>query len=252
MDYLVHIINKLFGGIDMPESKSKKWFKDNVSENEAELITIGGMADEMLHKTISLGLTEPMTTITLYASIFETLCDVVVDREKEYDDFNLNVADRMEIGYSTTANDDDEKTGNYMVYIRHLESKASDTSLDEDEDDTIELCTQWNAANIRVQADIIKEAAARAMKDLSDIINIKVQSSEFVIPMFCIIHSQILRFIRTRREETKRTEYELNVAGLFTIGVQITEDGDEEIYYVPSIALKLKFKNDAIASGRDE
>jgi len=193
-----------------------------------------------------------MTTITIYASIFDSLCNVVVDKEKEYDDFNLNVADRLEVGYSTTNSDDDEKTGNYMVYIRHLESKASDMPLDEDEDDTIVLCTQWNAANIRVQADVMKEVAARAKKDLSDIINIKTGNYEFIVPMFCIIHSQILRYIRMKRKEVDKSEYELNVAGLYTIGIQVTEDTEEEIYYVPSIALKLKFKNDAIASGRDE
>ena len=234
------------------ESKSKKWFKDNVSENEKELIEIGELANRMLHEKISLGLSDPMTTISIYASIFDTMCDVIVDKEKEYDDFVLNVADRLEIGYSTTSSEDDEKTGNYMVSIRHLESKSSDTSLDEDEDNTIELCTQWNAANIKTQADVIKEVASRAKKELSNIINIKIESHEFVIPLFCIIHSQILHYIRLKRVEENKTEYEINVAGLYTVGIQETDDGEEEIYYVPSIALKLKFKNDAIASGRDE
>lgn len=236
-------------------SKSKMWFKENVSENQKELMEIGELSNRMLHEKISLGLNDPMTTIAIYAKIFDTICDVVVDQEANWEDFCLNIADRLKIGYTTTSSDDDEKVGNFMIFMQHVYgTTGSDNSLDddEDEDDTIVLCTQWNAANVKAQSNIIKDIAAKGKKALDDIINIKIESHEFVIPMFCIIHSQIINYIRLKRVEENKTDYEINVAGLFTVGIQETDDAEEEIYYVPSISLKLKFKNDSIATGKNE
>lgn len=236
----------------MAETKSKLWFKDNVSENEAELIQIGELANKMLYDKINLGINDPRTTIAIYAKIFDEVCNVVVSKQDEWDEFWLTIADRLQIGYTTTTSEDDEKQGNFMVFIKHIESKQKDDPLDEEEEDTIALCTQWNAENIRTQADIIKEIASRAKKKLEEIINIKIASCEFVIPMFCIIHSQIVNYIRLKRIEEDKSEYEINVAGLYTIGIQETEDAEEDIYFVPSISLKLKFKNDAQASSKNE
>lgn len=236
----------------MSESKSKRWFEENVAENRDELIEIGELANRILHDNLSLGLNDPMTTIAIYASIFETICDSVAEREDEWSDFCLNVADRIKIGYTTTDNENDEKSGNFMVFIQHVESTTSDEPLDEEEDDTIVIACQWNAANIKIQSDIIKEIAAKAKKNLENLINIKIESSDFVIPMFCMIHRQIINYIRLKRVDNNQNEYEINMAGLYNIGVQETADGEEDIYFVPSISLKLKFKNDAVATGGNE
>lgn len=233
----------------MKETKSKEWFADNVSENVDELIEIGDWSNKMLHDQLSIGLNDPQTTIAIYAKIFDAICDTVVEREKEYDNFCLNVANRIKIGFTTTDSEDDEKVGNFMPFIEHCNTTSADNSLDDEEDNTIVLCTQWNAANIKAQSEILKEAAARGKKLLSEMINIKLDSHEFIIPMFCIIHSQIIKYLKVKRIEKQVSEYELNIAGLYTIGVQETEDAEEEIYFDPSIALKLKFKNDSVASG---
>lgn len=230
------------------DTKSMTWFKDNVSENQDELLTIGDLANRKLHEVLSLGLDSPMTTIAIYAQIFESMCHVVASKESDYDSFNLNMADSFDIGYDTTTSEDDEKSGNFMVYMRHIVNQKIDAVLDEDEDNTLALCAIWNATNVKTQAEVIKEVAVQALKDLGSIINIKMESHEFVIPMFCIIHSTLIRFITQKRVELAKSEYELNVAGLFTAGCAVNENGDEEIYFVPSITLKLLFKNDSIAS----
>lgn len=238
----------------MSDTKSMTWFKDNVSENQEELLAIGDLANRKLHEVLSLGLDSPMTTIAIYAQIFESMCSVIAMKEKDYDSFNLNMADNFEIGYDTTDNEDDEKSGNFMVYMRHLDNQKTDAVLDDDEDNTLSLCAIWNATNVKTQAEVIKEVAIQALKDLGSIINIKMESHEFVIPMFCIIHSTLIRFLKQKRAELEKSEYEINVAGLFTAGCSVNEDSEEEIYFVPSITLKLLFKNDSIASatGDDE
>lgn len=236
----------------MAEKKSKIWFLENVSDNAEELLEIGEFANKQLLETISLGLNSPATTIAIYSKIFETICDVVVEQEKDWSDFQLNIADRLIIGYTTTDDENDEKQGNFMVYMLPGGSTRSDKPLDDDERDTITLCTQWNAANVKTQPEVIKAIASRGRKALDSIINIKMESDEFIIPMFCVIHSQIVSYIRTKRVELNQPEYELNIAGLYTIGITETDDAEENIYYVPSITLKLKFKNDAEASGKYE
>lgn len=233
-------------------SKSKEWFEENVIENREELLQVGELANRLLHDKISLAIPDPQITIAMYCNIFETICKVVAKREDEWDEFCVNVANRLRVGYTTTDSDEEEKTGNFMVFIQHMQEQVSNDMLDEDENDTIVLCTQWNAANIKEQTDIIKEISVEAKKQLSSMINIKAESSEFIIPTFCIIHEQLINYIRLKRVEENRSEYELNVAGLFTIGIMETDDAEEEIYFVPSISLKLLFKNDGIATGRGE
>lgn len=248
----------------MAKTKTQLWFDENVSENQKELLEIGELANKVLHETISISINNPKTTIAIYAKLFECICDVIIEKESEWSDFRLNVADRLNIGYTTTSNEDDEKMGNFMIYIQDIDHVQSTENLEEDETDTIVLCTQWNAANVKAQSDVIKKVASAGKKVLSEILNVKTESNEIVIPMFCIIHDQILNYIRLKKAESKDAEYEINVAGLYTIGIADLESEDEdeegntekdineEIYYVPSISLKLRFKSDKIATGKDE
>lgn len=237
----------------MAETQSTKWFEENVVDNREDLIKIGEFANEMLFKNISLGLTNAMTTISIYAKIFDVICDAVVDKEEEYSEFALNVAGRFTIGYTTTDNEDDEKSGNFMCFMNHIDEPHSDAPSDENESDTIQLCVQWNANNIKTQSEMLKDIRSKGKKQLSSLLNIKTESDEYIMPMFCIIHEAIVSYVKSKLIENEETmsEYEINVAGLYTIGAQMIE-GVPSIYYVPTISLKLKFKNDAIATGSDE
>lgn len=232
----------------MANTVSKQWFKDNVSEDTKELTEIGELTNKVLYDRLSMDLNDPETTIAIYAKIFDAVTEVIVGKQKEYDNFNLNIANRLNIGYTTTSADDDEKVGNFMVYIQHIYNNSPDEALDEDETNTIELATQWNAANIKTQSDVIKEVAVLGKKKMSDLINIKTESNEYIIPLFCIIHQQIINYIRLKRVENKLRQYEINIAGLYTVGITETDDAEEEIYFVPSISTKLLFKCDELAS----
>jgi hypothetical protein len=245
----------------MARTKAEQWFEDNVIENREDLLKVGELANREVFEKLSLDIASPNITIAMYAQVFKALCDVVRSKQDIMEDFELNVAGRLAIGYTTTSSEDDEKSGNFMVYINHLNSKSADTSIDDDETDTIVLCTQWNAANVKIQADVIKDAAIRGKANLNDNLDIKAANHEFIIPLFCIIHSQLIEYLLARAEELKLTELEINVAGLFTIGVEIHEERDtagniidveRDIYFVPSIDTKLAFKNDAVATGKSE
>lgn len=234
-------------------TKSQAWFDECVVDNKKELLDIGELANHLIHDSLSLGISDPKTTMAIYATIFDAITDVVASKEANYDHYDLNVANRFLIGYDTTDNQEDEKTGNFMVYMQHMEATQSDNSIDDDNDDTISLCVQWNANNIKEQQDVLKDVAGKAKIKMGDIINIKLESHEFILPLFCIIHACIVNYVRLRRREENVSDYNINVAGLYTIGCQVDDESNEEIYYTPSISLKLKFKNDAKATGvKDE
>ena len=102
------------------------------------------------------------------------------------------------------------------------------------------------------QTEIIKNIAARGKKAFKELINLPIETHELIIPLFCIIHSQLINYIRLKRVEQNKTEYELEIAGLFTVGIRETDEADEEVYFIPSVALKRLFKNDAIATGKHD
>jgi hypothetical protein len=252
------------------KSKTEIWFDENVNENLKELKEIGEIANRQLQTKLNMSLASYKTVIALYCKIFECICDEIAEKESEWDSFTLNVANRFKIGYTTTNDEEDEKVGNFMVFIQHIKDQIPTDVISENEEDdgrekdpSIEICAEWNSVNVKTQSDVIKSIAARAKKVLSEIINIKLDSHEFIIPMFCVIHDTIIRYIIQKKAETKKDEYEINIAGLYSVGVQDVVDVDEEdesvatdvsmdVYYHPEIALKLRFKSDQIATGKDE
>lgn len=229
-------------------TKCQRFFTDNVKENQKELLEIGAIANRQLFDKISLGMPLPEQPIALYGEIFAAIFDVIVSKQANWDEFCLNIADMLKIGYTTTSSDDDEKSGNYMFQMEHVEKADVADTTDTEETDTVELCTQWNAANIKVQADVIKDVVGKAVTRISKLIEMETSSPEIIMPLFCIVHQVILNYIRLKRRDLGLTEYELNVAGLYTVICRETEDAEEVIEYEPLIASKLAMKDDSSAS----
>ena len=231
---------------------SEKWVEENIFENKKELLEIGEIANKILSDKLSAGIPLADTTVAMSCNTFPTILDVVKAQEDGWSDFCLNIADRLKVGYTTTDDEDDEKGGNYMVFMQHVESTASDDSLSDDETRTVELCTEWCATNIKVQSDIIKEVASKAKVNLDKNINIKIDTIEFIMPFFCIVHSQIVNYIRLKRKELEVSEYEIDVAGIYIAKAVETDDGEEVISFEPTITTKLFFKDDESATASKE
>lgn len=232
--------------------KSEDWFANNVFEQKEELIKIGEEANKMLFEQLAMEINNPKTTIALYVSTFSTICEVLKSRQEVDDEFCINIADRFKIGYTNVSNDDEEKDGNFMIYIQHVDMQHPYESLDEDETDTAVLCALWNAANIKVQAETIKEIAVKGRKNMSNMINIKLDKDEFVMPLFAITHDAIVNHVKRTRTDSDLQDYQLNVAGLYTIGESIDVENVPEMYFEPSITLKLMLKDDANAGSTED
>lgn len=239
----------------MSITKSEDWFNKNVYDNKEELIEVGNIANAMLFEQLNVDLSNPKTTIAAYVWILNTILDVLKSTQNENDEFCINIADRFRIGYTNISDDEEEKDGNYMIYIQHLNIPHPYESLndvdDDEEDDTALLCVKWNASNIKAQAEIIKEISVRGRKNLSDLINIKLDKDVFVMPLFCIIHDAIVNYVHSKRVDLDDQDYQLDICGLYTIGESIDAENVPEIYYEPSITLKLMFKDDANAGSND-
>lgn len=243
----------------MADTKVDLWWEENIKENENELIMAGSIASKKLYDHFSFLIEDPKAIIGMYCIIFDNITKAIREQEKEYDNFSLDIADRLCIGYTTTSDEEDEKVGNFMIYMKNLIMKSSEelSSFEKDEDPadlpdddkpTIELLTNWNATNIKEQADIIKEIASKSKDDISKVLDYKTSTHEIVFPIFCTVHDSLLCELALEKQNKKKSDVEMNVAGWFTVGIQSTDEGDD-IYFDPSPSLKLKFKDDSLASG---
>ena len=247
----------------MAETKVELWWEENIKENETELVAAGSLAAKKLYDYFSFSIDDPKAIIAMYCVIFDNITQVIREQEKEYENFSLNIADKLLIGYTTTSDEEDEKVGNFMIYMKNLISKTSaqlssyneEDAVEELPDDdipTVELLTNWNATNIKEQADVIKEIASKSKEDISKILDYKTGTHEIVFPIFCTVHDCILCVLALEKQNKKRGDVELNVAGWFTVGIQSTDEDGDDVYFDPSPSLKLKFKDDSLASGDNE
>ena len=230
---------------------SEQWFDTNCVDNADELIEIGDIARELIHQNISLDIQNSKTVIAMYSIILSEFFKTIADKEDEYDEYCLSIADRVKIGYTNTDNDDEEKVGNFSPFMQHCDEPCSDAPIDDGEVRTIELCVQWNAANVKDQSDVLKDCAARAKKALADLLNIKTDSHEFILPMFCIIHRAIVNYVKDPLKDENCNENQITVAGLYDIGAQKV-DGEIHIWYQTGVPIRRWIKNDSIATGKHE
>ena len=228
--------------------KGVEWFEENVHENREDLIKIAEQAKKHLHETLSIGVEKGESIIAMYHQVFETICNTLKDFESKCTDSEIDVASLFKIGFDTTENDDDEKQGNFMVYIRHMDNHNALALLDEDEKKTLNLCAMWNATNIKLNPEVMKDVASEALKAIESKLQMKLSNQEVVIPIFGVTHACIIEYVKAQRVGRKLSEFEVTVTDLYTVGCMINDDGEEEIYFDPSISMKLKFKNDALAS----
>lgn len=240
-------------------TKAQKYFDENVCENQEELLTVGAMALKELRNKLRINLVYPENAISVYAIIFDSIREVLKEYESKKDSYAINIANRVIIGYSSSfedaegdpeRKDDLEKKGNFVMYITHLNNETL-TEIDETERKSIHRCAQWNAANITTSLEACKRISAKAIKLLDERISMPASSPECIIPMFCIIHQCLTKYIVIKRSEVGEFEYRLNMAGCYDIFAQELEDG-VKISFKPSIYDKGDMKHDGRATSKFE
>lgn len=231
----------------MSMTNAEKWFEENIHENEDDLRQIGELAMRSISDRFNLTLNKPELVISLYAITFDTIRNVLKEKQETYPDYSINIADRLEIGYSNYDNENAEKNGNFMFSIKHLPGKKINNK-DDDTNETIELATQWNAYNITSDIETIQEIAERTIKAIDTKIDLAIGSSELIMPIFITIHEALVSFLTIKRVENGVCEYEINMCGEFDAGVKEDDQANEVVYFIPPVDLRLFMKDDAKAT----
>lgn len=232
----------------MPRKKSELWVDEFCKNNHDELMEIAELSSRSIRDKIAMDI-GPDLCLAAYGTIFECILEVLKSKQKENSSFEINICNVISVSYDTLEDDDAEKMGNFMPFIQQIaEGQLPDSGLDVDESSTIELCTAWNSSHIKKQPDILTEISTMAVRELSEKLGVKSAAREIIMPIFCLVHEQIIAYIKLKRVDMGVSSYEIDVAGLYTVVVSETNDGKEIIEYPCSIYTKLTTKDDLHAS----
>ena len=236
--------------IDKNKLKSVQYFKEICIEDEDQLIPMGILAQKDVYDNFCVNLRFPETVFAVYACIFDAIREVLKDYSEKQSSYSINIANRLEVGFTTTYDTDDskhmEKAGNFMFYLRHIENNSL-TEVNHEERRSVVLCTQWNASNVKSSIDAIKKICARSLKIIEDRLSLSIGSPEVIIPVFCTIHQDIVKYAMIAREQSGEFEYRANIVGCYDIYVRQLDDGIN-VGFKPAIYDKGSMKHDGKAT----
>ena len=225
------------------------YFNEICSEDVEDVLMVCTTASKKLRDRFKIKVDEPRMIAAIFSKTFETTLKELQALEKDYSSYQITFCDRFVIGYSTNENESDEKEGNFMIYINHLNVIPTTDDVDPQLDPK-ERCVQWNIDNIKKQPEELKTIAAKTVEALKKI-DITLTSDEIIIPTFITVYETLIEVMKIRRKELDVFEFEINFCSCFYVSAIEQEDQDTDIINIRSnIHGKLMLKNDAIASGK--
>ena len=242
-------------------------YNEIVIEDENEVEKISSIAADRLQHIFNLHFCRPETKsngdkvqvpdnripLIIFTETYDAVIDKLIDARKgmlarneikEYNKFNFNFANRFEIGYDNISNDEDEKEGNYMIYIKDIRESRTIEEPAEPNTKPTEKAVEWISQNITQKPQTITEIAIDAKERLKKL-DLALHSHELVMPIFCTVYDTMVEYMDMRRIELNECEYEINFAGAFFVCAMENEDGGSDIIFRPSIDSKTSLKDDA-------
>lgn len=190
----------------------------------------------------------------IFSKIFDAILEKLRSLEDSYNSYEINICDRLLIGYDTSDDDDDEKTGNFMIYMRNIASNLGIVnptgtemeSLDSDAS-SLNRVVVWNGAVVN-GSKVLNDIAISALKKIEEDLEFQLSSPEYIWPIFSTIYEHIINYVKCRITKDQLSDIEINFISCFDIGAMESEDGEPTVYIRPNINSKLMLKNDAKAS----
>lgn len=232
----------------------EKWlayYEENIHEDKEEIRDIAETASSVIRERFNIPLEGYQLTTVCFLKIFESFLKKLVSLEDQYDNFEINLANRLLIGFTNNLDQDNEKSGNFMVYMKHLHESIKTEQQDDPTVSNIERIVQWNAENVIENPALIRTMTIDAVKVLRDV-DIHLANNEIIMPIFIIFYESIINYIKIRRREKDEFELSINLIWFEAICREGEEDGKDEFTLIPSIASKLLLKNDSKANRDDE
>lgn len=245
--------------IDLKEPKKEtfvvRWFNDNAVNDKADIKQICDLtarsAEEQFHMYLKSGNTE--TYAVVFYATFMAILEFIKKKQKMYNEFTIQIANSINIGFCNNDSEDNEKVGNFLPIIEYISTNRNIVNdNDVNEDTTTEQCIRWKQLNIRSTAENCKEIQENAYEKLRSEYRVSLRTSEAVIPLFCIFMDNIANFLKFKYKEAEAagvSEIHINIMGLFDSYYSYDVELDKEIIeYTPNITTKLALKQDDTAA----
>ena len=232
-----------------------RWFKDYAVNNRDDLKTVCDMtardAEEQFKMRLKSGNTE-VYAVVFYAT-FKCILDFIKTKQKTYNNFTIQIANSINIGYTNNDDEDNEKVGNFMPLIEYISVNRSIVDDSPMEEDTTAInYIKWKELNIKKTAEYYKEIQNNTYELLRTEYKTSLRTAEAVFPLFgCFMDNitNLLKFKYKEMEGTKISEIQMDILGLFTIFYSYDSEEDNEVIEMqPDIFTKLYLKNDDVAS----
>lgn len=233
----------------------------NNDERRTEIITSTaettmGIVKDQFHIDVD-GDHRLLTTI-----FFVTVSSIIDELEKltkTHDSYYINIADQITFGFNDSNNDDDEKNGNIAIDVTNVGGKVMlDNNIDPSSSN-LELCVQWNAANITKDPEAIKRICVRTLDKLSKI-GIHLPNTEVIMPIFSVYYTSLVTVMKLtfQKNMTKEDDdvqnlgyYVVNLP-YFGISARQAKDGSIKVEVFGIQEGKLSLKSDDTATSKYE
>ena len=231
-------------------TKWELYFNSNICEDFDIIQNIAETANRIYHEKFNISINDWKLTTATFLKTFETFMQALVTMEKDHSEFEINLANRFAIGFNNNENDDDEKQGNFMVYMKHLREAPKTSGFVDPTVSSIEKTVQWNTENVIEQPELIRKITVDTVKNL-DSIEIQIANNELIMPLFITFYECIITVLKLLRRDADAYEIQVNL-GWFIVIAQESEDGRDNYFIRPDIGSKLYLKNDSGASANNE
>jgi hypothetical protein len=232
-----------------------RWFNDNCSNNGAEIRTICELTARSAQE--QFGMSVKSSNVEVYSVIFfatfMSILEFVAEKQKKYNNYTIEIANSINVGYTNNDSEENEKLGNFQPILEYIGSNRNIVNSSHIEvDTTTKNFILWKELNIKKNIEHYKEIQENAYNKLLQDFRTDIRTSEGIIPLFCIFLDNMIGLLKMKYREAEGTgvsEVSFNVLGLFDAYYSFNdEDNKEIIEYDPNISTKLALKNDNTAA----
>lgn len=246
--------------IDVKEAVKKdtfvtRWFKEFAVNNTSDLKMICGLTSRSAEEQFNLYLKNKNTEVyaVVFYATFMSILDFLKSKQKVRNNFTIQIANSINIGYCNNDDEENEKVGNFMPIMEYV--GVNRNIIDEKpitKDKTSENLILWKDINVKQTADYYKEIQEKTFEKLKTEYRVNMTTSEAIFPLFCIFMDNITNILKIKFKEaygTDVSEISINVFSLFDVYYSFNEEDNLEIIeFQPNITMKLALKADDIAS----
>ena len=268
-DELINEVDELEDAIESSDAeqeernREKDWkliieaYDDLVYEDAVHIQSICNTANIIIHDRFRIWLSDPKESVrfgykmgaVIFAVTFEAIKNELLNIREKKSSFQINLADRLIVGFTNQASEEDEKTGNYMFFVKNIDHhtvEAEDMEY-KTASQAREYITSWNQENMVKQPDVTRRIAAYAVESLKKL-KINIGNPEYIFPIFITIYETIVNYVKIQRREMNEEEFEINFCSCFFIKAMEQDDGVDKIIIRPSIETKMALKSDKSGS----